>query len=346
MYGIKPLMEEPALKPEMLDIAREIVRTSLVWDNHACMPLRPEDHSFLPQLEDVRASGVNVISLNVGFGPQGPDEHLAMLDSFSTWVSSHSDDYLLIQSIADVETAQKSKRLGVMFDVEGMVPLDNGRIDLVEAFRTRGVGWMLVAYNRNNDAGGGCAEEEDIGLTVYGRKVIAEMNRVGMIVCCSHTGHRTAMEVMEASCDPVIFSHSNAKAIWDHYRNIPDELIKACAATGGVVGVNGLSSFLGNRDASPGRVAEHIDHMVQLVGPAHVGIGLDYVFDRKELEEYLATMKETFPNDASLQEPMDFAHPSQMAEIAAHLLERGYSDSDVRLILGGNWLRVAAAVWR
>jgi membrane dipeptidase len=317
MYGSKPLMEEPALKPEMLDIAREIVRTSLVWDNHACMPLRPEDHSFLPQLEDVRASGVNVISLNVGFGPQGPDEHLAMLDSFSTWVSSHSDDYLLIQSIADVETAQKSKRLGVMFDVEGMVPLDNGRIDLVEAFRTRGVGWMLVAYNRNNDAGGGCAEEEDIGLTVYGRKVIA-----------------------------VIFSHSNAKAIWDHYRNIPDELIKACAATGGVVGVNGLSSFLGNRDASPGRVAEHIDHMVQLVGPAHVGIGLDYVFDRKELEEYLATMKETFPNDASLQEPMDFAHPSQMAEIAAHLLERGYSDSDVRLILGGNWLRVAAAVWR
>lgn len=329
---------------ESLAMARDIIASSLVWDNHACMPLRPDDHSFLPQLGAVRESGVDVISLNAGFGPQSAKEHLAMLDGFATWLAERPDDYLLIRSAADVDTARNSRRLGVFFDVEGMVPLDGGRIDLIETFRSKGVGWMLVAYNRNNHAGGGCADD-DSGLTAYGRDVIAEMKRVGMIVCCSHTGHRTAMQVMEAADGPVIFSHSNALALWEHYRNIPDALIKACAETGGVTGVNGLSNFLGNNDASPARVAEHIDHMVQLVGPKHVGIGLDYVFDRKELEDFLASMAETFPDDATLREPIDFVSPTQITQIAAQLIGRGYSSEDLQDILGGNWLRVAAAVW-
>jgi membrane dipeptidase len=317
---------------------------SLVWDNHACMPLRPHDHSFLDQLGPIRQSGVDVISLNIGFGPQSADEHLAMLDSFAGWLGEHSEDYVLVRSVKDIETARQSMRLGVFFDVEGMVPLNGGRIDLVEQLRAGGVGWMLIAYNRNNEVGGGCADE-DGGLTAYGRAVIAEMNRVGMIVCCSHTGHRTAMDVMQASSAPVIFSHSNARALHDHYRNIPDDLVRACAATGGVVGINGLSTFLGNQDASPARVAEHIDHLVQLVGPAHVGIGLDYVFDMQELEDFLATMSETFPDDASLREPLNFVSPLQIGDIAACLLERGYGRNDVEAVLGGNWLRVASCVW-
>jgi membrane dipeptidase len=329
---------------ESLAMARDIIASSLVWDNHACMPLRPDDHSFLPQLRAVRESGVDVISLNAGFGPQSAKEHLAMLDGFATWFAERPDDYLLIRSAADVDTARNSRRLGVFFDVEGMVPLDGGRIDLIETFRSKGVGWMLVAYNRNNDAGGGCADD-DSGLTAFGRDVIAEMRRVGMIVCCSHTGHRTAMQVMEAADGPVIFSHSNALALWEHYRNIPDALIKACAETGGVTGVNGLSNFLGNNDASPARVAEHIDHMVQLVGPKHVGIGLDYVFDRKELEDFLASMAETFPDDTTLREPIDFVSPTQITQIAAQLIRRGYAGEDLKDILGGNWLRVAKAVW-
>lgn len=323
--------------------ARDVVADCLVWDNHSCMPLRPDDHGFLAELDAVHAAGVDVISLNIGFGPQSPGEHLAMLDSFERWLVEKSDRVRLVRTVADAHGARREGKLGILFDVEGMAPLNGGRLDLVESLRRRGVGWMLVAYNNANDVGGGCVDA-DTGLTPYGREVLNEMKRVGMIVCCSHTGHRTAMEVMERADNPVIFSHSNAAALHDHYRNIPDGLIRACADTGGVVGINGLSHFLGG-EATPARVAEHIDHVAQLVGSDHVAVGLDYVFDRAELDEYLATMRATFPDDPTAT-PLSMVHPSAIVEIAAALLDRGYGRTDLAKILGENWLRVAHAVWR
>lgn len=325
--------------------ARAIVADALVWDNHACMPLRPDDASFLPQLAGLREAGVDVVSLNIGFGPIGPDAHLAMLTAFTDWLAARPSEYRIVHTLADVDAARAAGQLAVMFDVEGMVPLDGGRIDLVERFRDGGVGWMLIAYNRNNDAGGGCADD-DPGLSAYGRQVLAEMKRVGMMVCCSHTGHRTARDVIEHADNPVIFSHSNALALHDHYRNIPDDLIRACAATGGVVGINGLGVFLGDNDASATRVARHIDHVVQLVGPEHAGIGLDYVFDTQELLEYLEQMRETFPDDESFRQPLHMFPPTRIAEIVEVLLGWGYPRASIELILGRNWRRVAQHVWR
>lgn len=317
---------------------------ALVWDNHACMPLRPDDHAFLGRLADARAAGVDVISLNIGFGPQGAEAHLAMLDSFATWLTEHEEGYSLVRSVGDIRAARAGGKLAVIFDIEGMVPLDGGRIDLIERFRASGVGWMLVAYNRNNDAGGGCTDE-DGGLTAYGREVLREMRRVGMIVCCSHTGHRTAREVIDAADMPVIFSHSNASVLHNHYRNIPDDLIRACAASGGVVGINGLSAFLGG-EASPELVATHIDHVAQLVGAEHVGLGLDFVYDRTELDEYLLKMRETFPDDPALRDTLTMVPPTCIGEIAEILAQRGYRTEDLHAILGENWLRVASNVWR
>lgn len=325
--------------------ARAIVENALVWDNHACMPLRPGDASFLPELDAVRAAGVDMISLNIGCGTMEAEAHLAMMAAFTAWIEARSDRFRLVRSLADIEGAQAAGQLGIQFDVEGMAPLDGGRIDLVEQLRLGGVGWMLVAYNRNNDAGGGCADE-DRGLTGYGRAILAEMKRVGMIVCCSHTGHRTARDVFEAADNPVIFSHSNALAVADHYRNIPDELIRACAATGGVIGINGLGTFLGENDASAARVARHIDHVVQLVGPAHAGLGLDYVFDRQELADFLRTMRQTYPDDESYRQPITMLPPTRIVEIVQALLDWGYPRDAITAILGENWRRVAAKVWK
>src|SRR3546814_1364261 len=114
------------------------------------------------------------------------------------------------------------------------------------------------------------------------------MARVGMVACCSHTGYRTARDVIEYSRNPVIFSHSNPRALFDHPRNIPDDLMLGCARTGGVVCLNGIGIFLGNNDTSTENYFRHMDYAVQLVGAAHVGIGLDYLFDVGELEEYIA----------------------------------------------------------
>ena len=336
------------IAPSRLQEARELIARSLVWDNHACMPLRPEDPSFLPQLESVAAAGVDVVSLNIGFGPQDLESHLRNLAAFRKWIGERPDRYALVQTLADIDAARAAGKLAVIFDIEGLAPFDAGDHGLVEMLAGLGVKWALVAYNRNNAAGGGCMDE-DGGLTEHGRAVISEMGRVGMAVCCSHTGHRTALEVMKVAGGPVIFSHSNASAVFDHPRNIPDTLIKACADTGGVVGINGIGAFLGDglkEDRLAGAMAHHADHMLRLVGAAHVGIGIDYVFDRAELMEYLATMRETFPNEPQWREAPKLAPAGVLTEFTAGLLERGHSPTALEKVLGGNWRRLAETVWR
>jgi membrane dipeptidase len=330
--------------------ARALLDQTLVWDNHACMPLRAADESFLDQLQRVHAAGVDVVSLNVGFGPQSLEDHLRMLAAFRRWLAARSDRYVLARSIADIELARDTGKLAVFFDIEGMVPLDGGDHGLVQLFRDLGVGWMLIAYNRNNAAGGGCLDE-DRGVTDHGRRVLAEMKRVGMIVCCSHTGHRTVREVMEAADNPVIFSHSNASAVHAHARNIPDDLIRLCAATGGVVGINGLGDFLGSEAEGEtwdpvDDMVRHIDHVVQLVGPNHVGLGLDFVFDLQELEDYLRNMKDTFGGENPMKFSNRFAPPETFLPLTARLLQMGYVEADLQNILGGNWYRVAKQVWK
>jgi hypothetical protein len=124
---------------------------------------------------------------------------------------------------------------------------------------------MLLAYNRSNRVGGGC-QDEDMGLTPFGRDVVQEMERLDMLVCLSHTGHRTARDVLAMAQRPVIFSHSNPATLRPYPRNIPDELIRACAETGGVVGISGIGAFLGDNDSRSEIYARHIDHVVKLVG--------------------------------------------------------------------------------
>lgn len=325
--------------------ARGLLDRSLVWDNHACMPLRPDDERFLPELERVRASGGDMVSLNVGFGPQSLEEHFRMLAAFRRWLAQRTDQYVLVGKLADLDRARAEGKLGVAFDIEGMGPLDQGDYGLVQMFHDLGVRWMMIAYNRTNAVGAGCYEDTS-RLTPHGRRVLAECKRVGMVVCVSHTGHDTARDVFEAADNPVIFSHSNPSAVHPHTRNIPDDLIRACAATGGVIGINGIGVFLGDNDDRPETVVRHIDHVAQLVGPDHVGIGLDYVFDAQELADYLATMRDTFPDDPTYDQVMRMVGPEAFPAITEGLLKLGYADEDVAKILGLNWRRVAETVWR
>ena len=326
----------------------ELITRTLLWDNHSCMPLRPEDDSFLPQLARHRAAGVTLVSLNVSFDLLPPEAAFAMLASFRHWIADHPEDYVLAETTADIEAAKRDGRLAVMFDIEGGRAVES-HPGLVEIFYRLGVRWMLFAYNRNTRLGGGCMDH-DTGLTAYGRRIIDEMERVGMILCCSHVGHRTAREAIEYSKNPVIFSHSNPSAVYPHVRNIPDDLMVACAKTGGVVNINGVGMFLGKdaqgrADNSTETLVRHIDHAVQRIGPQHVGLGLDYVFDVSELEEYLRQHPERFP-EVSQAGGYNQVEPERFPLIAEALLRRGYTESDVQGILGHNNLRVARQVWK
>jgi membrane dipeptidase len=319
------------------------MESTLIWDNHACMPLRPEDVSFLAQLERVHDAGVDVMTLNIAYGDEGSESAFRMLCTFRTWVEERPEKFVLVASAADIEAAYASKRLGLCFDIEGMDALDDD-IRLVRIFYDLGVRWMLATYNRSNRAGGGCIGE-DHGLTEYGRQVISEMNAVGMVVCGTHCGYRTAREMIDASAEPVIFSHSNPRGLWNHPRNIPDELMKACAARGGVIGITGFGPFLGANDAGTATFVAHVEYALDLVGEDHVGIGLDYVFDREELDRAIGADSETFPPEFYSQGAA-MVEPWRLPEIGRALAERGHSTVTLRKLLGGNHVRIAREVWR
>lgn len=328
----------------MIDTAeRSWLADAIIWDNHACMPLRPDDE-FLPQLERCRAAGQTVISLNVGYDVTKFDDNIRVLAHFRHFVNRYSDDYILIKTVEDIFAAKRTGKLAICFDLEGTRALGD-QLSMVELFYDLGVRWMLMAYNINNSVGGGC-QDEDSGLTAFGHQVLDEMVRVGMVPCCSHTGWRTAMQVIEHVRGPVIFSHSNCHAVYEHPRNIPDELIKACAATGGVVGITGDSAFLEPGPDLVPLVFRHIDHVVQLVGPDHVGLGLDYVYDMKELYEYLSAHPETWPREKLHDTPITFLEPERIPKLVDAMIDHGYPRADILKIVGGNHLRVASAVWK
>ncbi|PUE47331.1 dipeptidase [Limnohabitans sp. 2KL-51] len=324
--------------------ARKLIDAVPVWDHHACFPLRPNDPAFLPQLARHKAAGFDAITVNIGFGEQGPEEHLRMIAALRHWLMARPKEYLLLLQADDIERARSTGRLAVGFDIEGANAVGD-QLSLIQLYYDLGVRWMLMAYNTSNRAGGGC-QDEDGGLTSFGRAMVKEMERVGMLLCLSHTGHRTVREVLAMATQPLIFSHSNCAALHPHPRNIPDELIRACAATGGVVGINGVGIFLGKNDISSETYARHVDHVVQLVGPAHVSIALDYVFDLRELEEHVEKMKGTFPPGLGYELGARFVPPEQLEEIVVTLQCWGYSDADLTALLGGNLLRLAKQVWK
>lgn len=317
--------------------------SALVWDNHGCLPMAPSDNlEWLPKIEKYKTAGCNIASLNIGYGKMSLDEHLVLARQMRDWIEAHSDQYLMVETASDIELTMCSDRLGLIFDVEGAGIIDD--LSSVEVLYELGVRWMALAYNANNKSAGGC-HDLDPGLTSFGAELIHEMERVGMIVCCSHVGYKTAEDVLKRATKPVIFSHSNPRAICDHPRNIPNELIIGCAETGGVIGVNGLKLFLGDQ-ANVARVCDHIEHLLNLVGSKHVGLGLDYCFDLASINAEIVSMGDTFPNGLGYENPVECFEIDEIPMITNELLSRAHTVDQVTALLGGNWKRVATECWQ
>lgn len=319
--------------------ARQLHNRALIWDTHACFPLKPD--ADLSELKRYRDSGVNFVSINIGMDLNPFEEIIQVLARYRAYIVSHADEYVLALTVEDILKAKQENRLAIAFDLEGAEPL-LGNVNMVSFYYDLGVRQMLLAYNKDNRAAGGCLEGH-IGLTDFGREVIREMNRVGMIVDVSHMGYRATMEAFETSLAPVIFSHSNPAALREHARNISDEQIKACARTGGVIGINGIGDFLGGTSSE--LVVENIKYVMNLVGPEHVGLGLDYVIDKQELIDYLHAHPDIFPQN-KISHFISFVEPEQFPEFTELLVQKGYDEHIIRGILGENFLRVAREVWK
>lgn len=314
----------------------------LRWDAHACVPLSAG--ADLEVLDRHRRAGFTVVSLNVGMDMTTPRRIVHTIARFRHWLERRSDRFVLAHSVEDVAAARESGRLAVTFDVEGAAPLIADE-SLVSRAAGLGVRQVALVYNRNNAAGGGC-HDQDQGLTTRGRRLLAALNAAGIVPDCSHAGERTSLDIMEASAAPVVFSHANARALVDHPRNVTDRQIDGCAATGGVVGVCGFDLLLGRRGDAVSAMAEHVDHIVQRVGPDHVGLGLDHVYEAGA-DPMPAGIDPAYwwPPDAGYGGAWTGSPPEVADALAEDLSARGYSDAAVSKILGGNFLDVARRTW-
>jgi len=320
----------------------------IVWEAHACLPLHP-DADFAP-LDAYRAAGVDYVSVNVGMDMNPLAQVLSVIAGFRATIAAQPDRFLLASTVADIERAAASGRLAIGFDLEGAMPLLE-QPGMVALYRDLGVRQIHLAYNRNNSVADGCHDVER-GLTPLGRRMVAAVNDAGLLMDCSHTGRRCSLDVMAASRAPVIFSHSNPLALVEHGRNVTDEQIKACAATGGVICVSGVSMFVARHAPVAADVARHAAYVAALAGVEHAGIGLDISFRQEGVDDTppgvfdpdywwpkaagydRALLRSTYPPIASWE------------IMAAALGREGMTGAEAALVMGGNMARVARQVWR
>ena len=336
--------------------ASQLLNDSLVWDCHACMPLLPQ--YSVDALDAHWKAGVSHVSVNVGMDFNPIETIVQVIASFTEQIKQRPNKFLLARDVKDIDKAHAAGRLAVSFDLEGSMMLFD-RPEMVALFHQLGVRQMHLAYNRNNSVGGGCFDD-NIPLTPIGHRIVEAINDAGILLDGSHMGEQTTLDMMACSRDPFIFSHTNVKALFDHPRCISDAQIHACAQSGGVIGVCGVNRFMGCQEPSVLKMVEQIDYLANTVGIAHVGLGIDWMYDL-HIDDNPPGLDRSYwwptppksvtvgggdPYATDEQGPMRVFHPSQLVELVAMLLKRGYQNSQIQAVLGGNFHRVSSKVWK
>ena len=327
---------------EISDQAAKLHHDSLVWDNTFPWGDSGRQELKMGTIPRMISSGYDVTSLTIAGDAQNMEEAVRKIAKNRIFFKGKPDKFVLVEKTDDIINAKKEGKLAVIFHFQGTNPCE-GDPNMIELYYKLGIRHMLLVTNMKNVIGDGCKERTDGGLTRLGVKFIEKMNEVGMISDGSHTGYRTTMDMFEVTKVPAVFSHANPRAVFDHPRNITDDQIKACAKTGGVIGINGVGVFLGSNDNSTETFLKHLDHVAALVGPEHVGLATDTMYDAASSSP--TTRHPPHPGDVPWSE-IKYVQPEQLPVITDGLIKRGYTNSDISGILGENWLRVARAVWK
>ncbi len=377
------LVSAPAGSHSISDQARKLHFSSVVVDTHddTTQRLFSKDfdlgarnatgHIDIPRM---REGGLGAIFFSIWIdgrtmGPTAIQKALDQIDAVQQNVRKNSKDLAFARTADDVRRAHKEKKIAVLMGIEGGHMLGND-IRMVRIYSELGVRYMTLSHFYNDEwADSSTDKPAHNGLTDYGKDIVREMNRQGMLVDISHVSDKTFYDALAVSKAPLIASHSSCRALCDHVRNMTDDMIKALVAKGGVIQINYEKSFIdqaykdaldkqsggvvemmdqlkkqcGDDEACLGekmaeqekkataegklphvsweRIVDHIDHAVKLVGADHVGLGSDF-------------------DGASMPEGMDDV--SHLPQITDALLKKGYSEADIRKILGENTLRVLA----
>jgi membrane dipeptidase len=367
--------------------AIQIHHRAIVIDTHndVTTPMTNDDYDlsgsppgpYRTSLERMKRGGLNAEFFSLYIKPTyvknggAARRTLDMIDAVYRASERHPNDLMMAYSASDIREAKRRGKIAALMGIEGGHAIENSLATLREFYRL-GVRYMTLTWNNTNDwADAGRGEKTHNGLTDFGKEVVREMNRLGMLVDVSHVSDKTMSDALDISKAPIIASHSSARALAEHPRNIPDDLLRRIAKNGGVVQVNFYDLFV---DAKAGaanderskrlkpqydaiderfkddperraeeedkldaanplqppvtlsKLVDHIDYIVKIAGIDHVGLGADF--------------------DGAMDMPEGASDVSELPNITYELLRRGYSEKDIRKILGENFLRVFAEAER
>lgn len=354
----------PADDPELTRRAACLHAEAVIIDGQgtaALLPtalLPPPPREGQPYLDRALESGLTAMNvtlgiLGVGMGVDNFRAVLTTMHGYFCYFELEPARLLHVLTTEDILRAKRERKLGIIFGCQGLATKIEDDPNLLRILHRLGLRIAQLTYNERNALGCGCLETVDTGLTQLGRVCVREMNHLGLLIDLAHAGHRTSLDVLDLSADPVIVSHSNARALCDNPRNLTDEQIRALAAKDGVVGITAYSPFC---QTKPGvrptveDVVDHITYVADLVGADHVGIGSDF-FEGESEVRFERFFRIRYP-EVIAQYTLETVYVEGFDQVACFprvteaLVRRGCTDEEIRKILGENFLRVFRQVWR
>lgn len=308
------------------------------------------------QVDRMLQGGVTAVNWTVCMPHVGTLPQLGEISEGLEIIEKFSDSLILVHTAADIERAKSEGKVGIIFGPQNANAAQHD-LRLLRILQELGVRIMQLTYNERNLFGDGAAEPADAGLSVLGRDAIEEMNRLGIVIDLSHCGDRTTFDAIEASSDPVVFSHANSRTIHPSPRNKTDDHLKAMAETGGVVGLALWSPMLAyDHWPTLDDFVKHVDYVVSLIGIDHVAIGTDHNESANQHEWTLNSSKTEGRYPSVTAQMGDWyvfetrcanggSSVLDFPNIAEAIARLGFGDDELSAILGGNWMRVLRQVW-
>jgi len=295
-------------------------------------------------LRTVRDAGVTAmmapVSITDTFGPA-----IERLLALREVVDASADVAAVVETVDDIRALKREGRLGLVLALEDSRQLEKD-LRKVRLFYDLGVRRMQIVYTSLNEAGCGPGDRVDVGLSRFGVELVREIQARGVLLDLCHAGPATLRDAVEVATRPAIWSHTNARAVFDHPNNLTDAELGLVAANGGVVGVSGIPFYACGPGGSLDRVLDHVDHIVERIGVEHVGLGLA-VFENHPPEFYqrFSSLPREIYGDPPWSWPEGISGVAEFPNIATALAARGYDEKQLEAILGGNHLRLLEAAW-
>jgi membrane dipeptidase len=268
-------------------------------------------------------------------------------------IAHAGDRFLVVRSLADIDEARRTGRVGLVFGLEAATPIEN-EIDRLDVLYGLGLRQIGIAYSDANALGSGLSEVSDGGLTALGRRAVARMNQLGLAIDVSHSSDRTALETCEHSEKPVFITHAGARAVWHTPRMKPDEVLRAVAQTGGVIGMSAAphtTLSASHPRHSIASVMDHFRYCADLVGIEHLAFGPDTLYgDHVQLHKIFARLLSLSAIQGPSFDPVPYVdgleNPTEnFGNICGWLVSHGFNDDEIRAVIGGNVYRALASAW-